>query len=311
MPGNHRTGQRRGASADEEGSTGHTLQFYVVFGRGGRTNSNLRPTADQHELAERFRTRIQQLLPGGSRFLLHWEHDEHDSYRSSYAMGYYRAEIRHIGPPHTGDPFWKRALEAELNRCISGSTVRFLLEYGSQAIVGGWQPRHSSNQPLDPSSYRSRAYTPNSEVPGSFGRLDVRGFERARNQLAAAFLVHELSEQRGRQRHGLPSFEVAHWTAIHHETAVMGAQREQDWEYQTRGITLDRRLPPGILWQWWIPYRRRDNSILAAVLHMREANLERSRIAHFPDVAGYMSAADAAGLVPKFPDRVPTAAAAA
>jgi len=274
-----RIGQLGDVYEQEARLVGHTLELYVVE-RTGRNRGMNRPSSHQTTLSGRFRTLVQRLLPGGYRFELHWELPT-----NPYNSGFYRAELTQTGPGFSSDPSWKRELQHEVALSIRGSSLRFSLEDGTTTIVGAFNPTTTVPGGVAPLLRGT--------IPGSYGRLDVRDFERLRDQIAANFLAHELREQRARQWGG-SSFQSAHREAVLHETDFMGGKRQEDMEHITNGVDFNN--PPASPWQWWIPYERMDGSIVAAVLHLQGSNIVSSRTAGFPSRSQFSSAASAQGL---------------
>jgi hypothetical protein len=129
------------------------------------------------------------------------------------------------------------------------------------------------------------------------GTVDVSDLVRLPDRIAAAGVVHELTEQWQRQGQGVSNFMAAHRVALAAEARVTGMPRAQEFATPT---------PPGgrsleAAWQWWIGMEAGGGSVVAMAMQMRGWNVTASRLLDPPyaTAAAFAAAARVAGLEPK------------
>lgn len=249
------------------------LRFHILNGSGNAAN-----------LAGRFRRLVQAALPDLHRFRLS------RLSRPPFSLADWFCDASLLGPTFetTTPPGWKRALRDTLWSHIrpqAQGTLQLALTDGSQrTVIGMFDPQEgAATRRLAPNLRRAiEGSIPERE---RIGRLDVRDLERLTVRARASLLVHEIIEQNSKQFGGLTRYEDAHRLAMTGETAVMGGRRLQAEEHTSSHIagTATR-------WQWWIPYESPRRDIRAIIMYMLGGNVERSRLAGFPNLAAYHAA---------------------
>lgn len=273
------------------------LHFYVPSAVSHEGMPWSGPSTAANQLAGRFRTLVEHLLPEGCRFELTWDHPyrHHQDADLMYFQGYFRAALS--GTPRAQAEQWKQQFRQTLSDCIHGGIVNFLLESGTPIHIGAFNLPPSQEPTIAPLLPVTRPRVSGEHNigrigPDQAGRLDVADLEHLPPQVAASALAHELTEQRGRQVQHM-SFETAHQTALLREMAVMGGERLSDHEQITDGVNFES--PPASEWQWWVPFRSRThNSIAGVIMIMRGGNVQHCDVVQFPTLEAFQRAANAA-----------------